>query len=267
VLAADSEVLPSRVIAIGASAGGLEALTLLLSALPKDVPATFVVAMHLAPSSPSVLARILSRAARFPFVEARDGEPLRPSHGYAAPPDRHVLVRAGRVYLWNGPRENYQRPAVDPLFRSAAAEYGARAVGVVLSGNLDDGSAGLRVLQNAGGMTAIQSPEDALFPGMPRFALASVRPDLVASAWTLGRWLDRVAREPAPRVPACPDCGRPFFELNGELVGCASPPGHLYPARTVFAGQDLVAVPSGRVRHFCAVRDNSPHRERPTKER
>ena len=193
-------VHPHRVIAIGASAGGLEALTLLLSAIPKDLPATLLVAMHLAPGLPSVLARILSRAACFPFTEARDGEPLRPSHGYTAPAGCHMLVRDGRLHLWHGPPQNHVRPAVDPLFRSAAA-YGAYAVGVVLSGNLDDGSAGLRAMQNAGAMTAVQSPEDALFPDMPRFALASVRPDRVASAWALGRWLDRVAREPAPHPP------------------------------------------------------------------
>ena len=253
-----------RVIVIGASAGGLEALTLLLSALSKDLPATILVAMHLAPATPSLLASILTRAAGFPFLEARDGDWLRPSRGYAAPPDRHLLVRDGKLSLWHGPRENHQRPAIDPLFRSAAAEYGAQAIGVVLSGNLADGSAGLWTMQRAGALTAVQSPEDALFPCMPRVALASLRPDRVAPASQLGRWIDRVTRDPIPaerrstisrrdtpvvcapnagHLPwergklsmlTCPDCGRAIFDFGaGELVRYACRTGHVYPRALV----------------------------------
>ncbi|HZD66216.1 MAG TPA: chemotaxis protein CheB, partial [Acidimicrobiales bacterium] len=173
------------VVAIGASAGGVEALSRLMAGLPEDLPAAVLVVLHVSPSSSSVLPGILTRSGRLPAHHAEDGEPLIAGRVYVAPPDRHLIVEDGKVTLWRGPRENGVRPAIDTLFRSVATTYGPAAVGVVLSGMLDDGTAGLLALKRAGAVCLVQDPADSAFPSMPASAVRFAHPDQVASARTM----------------------------------------------------------------------------------
>jgi two-component system, chemotaxis family, protein-glutamate methylesterase/glutaminase len=161
------------IVVIGGSAGAVEALIRLMPGLPAALPARVFVTVHI-PAYSSALPAILARSGRLPARHPRDGERTQPSMVYVAPPDQHLLVKPGFVRAVRGPRENGHRPAVDPLFRSAAAAYGARVVGVVLPGNLNDGSAGAVAVQHAGGTVIVQDPAEALYPSMPASALASV---------------------------------------------------------------------------------------------
>src|SRR5262245_31721431 len=169
-----------RIVVIGASAGGIEALRVLLAEIPPTFQASICVAIHTSAESPGVLADILGRKAQVPVTLDCDGCRLTSGHVYVAPPDRHLLVEPGRVRITKGPREHGFRPAIDPLFRSAAQVFGPAAIGVVLTGNLDDGTAGLWTIKKLGGIAIVQDPEDALFPSMPQHALDSVRADHVA---------------------------------------------------------------------------------------
>jgi two-component system, chemotaxis family, protein-glutamate methylesterase/glutaminase len=162
------------IVVVGASAGGVEALRALAGGLPEDLPAPVVVVLHIAKHAPSALPAILDRAGPLPAVAAEQGGPLVNGVIFVAPSDRHVLVDGGLLRLSPGPTENGHRPAIDPLFRSAAAGYGPRAVGVVLSGTLDDGTAGLVAITDRGGTALVQEPGDALYPGMPTSALENV---------------------------------------------------------------------------------------------
>jgi len=175
-LGADSpEARPAiqrEIVVIGASAGGVEALGKLVERLPPELPAAVFVVLHVLPGGTSVLPQILDRKSRIQAAAAIDGETVERGRIYVAPPDHHMLVADGRVHLTRGPRENGRRPAVDPLFRSAAREYGQRTIGVVLSGALDDGTAGLRMISDRGGATLVQEPGEALYPSMPSSALA-----------------------------------------------------------------------------------------------
>jgi two-component system, chemotaxis family, protein-glutamate methylesterase/glutaminase len=137
------------IIVIGASAGGFAVLQHLARDLPSDMPAALFVVWHTPPDGHGVLPDVLTRAGPLPAVHARDGEEIAPSRIYVAPPDHHLLVEHGHVRVTKGPKEHRFRPAVDPLFRSAAYAYGSRVVGVVLSGLLDDGTAGLRTIWTA----------------------------------------------------------------------------------------------------------------------
>ena len=169
-------------ITIGASAGGVEALTELVRGLPVDLPASVFVSLHVPPHGTSMLPQILSRRGPLPAHHARDGEPIEPGRIYVAPPDLHLLIHQGVVRLSRGPRENGFRPAIDPLFRTAARWHGPRVVGVILSGTLDDGTAGLLAIKERGGFAVVQDPDDALFPGMPRNAMDVVHVDHVLPA-------------------------------------------------------------------------------------
>jgi two-component system, chemotaxis family, protein-glutamate methylesterase/glutaminase len=166
-----------HIVVVGASAGGIEALRELVASLPEDFPAPICVVLHTSPQAPGVLDAILSRAGVLPARNARDRERLQPRRIYVAPPDCHLLIEPGIVRVTKGPRENRFRPAVDPLFRSAAQVFGPAAIGVVLTGNLDDGTAGLWTIKQLGGIAVVQTPEDALFPAMPQSALQNVQVD------------------------------------------------------------------------------------------
>jgi two-component system chemotaxis response regulator CheB len=165
------------IIVVGASVGGIDALRTIVGGLPKDFPAAVFIVLHTAPEAPGILADILDRAGVLPAAFAADGERIEPGRIYVAPPDRHLVIEPNRVRVTRGPKENRFRPAVDPLFRSAAQVYGPRVIGVVLTGYLDDGTAGLWAVKRLGGTAIVQDPHDALAPSMPASAMRQVRVD------------------------------------------------------------------------------------------
>src|SRR5262245_22600672 len=174
------------VVAVGASAGGVEALRTVIGGFPPDLPAAVTVVPHVPPSGESALPAILRRSTPLPVAHAKDDEDLVAGHVYIAPPDCHLLVQPGRVRVVRGPKENGMRPAIDPLFRSAAMSYGPRTIGVVLSGALADGAAGAYAIDRMGGSVIVQSPEDAGFPDMPLATIAADHPDRVLAAAEIG---------------------------------------------------------------------------------
>ncbi|ACO47446.1 chemotaxis protein CheB [Deinococcus deserti] len=259
-------------VVIGASAGGVSALMKLCAQLPSSFPAAVLVVQHVSPAHPSMLPRILSAAGTLHAIHPRDGQTLHPGMIYVAPPDHHLLVDGETVLLSRGPRENRSRPAIDVLFRSAAVEAGSRVIGVVLTGNLDDGTSGLHVIKQAGGLAVVQDPDDAEFASMPRSALNAVKVDHVAPLSELGALLaslvdDRarnhrptplasedvrrlevelgVAREEhalskgvtrlgAPSPLTCPECHGTLIEIReGTLVRFRCHSGHAYTAGTL----------------------------------
>jgi two-component system chemotaxis response regulator CheB len=186
-----------RVIVIGTSAGGVEALKILLSELPADLEAIPLAVLHMAPSSPGLLPELLSREGRLRCVHPAQGEKLQRGRFYLAPPDHHMLVEArGRIRLSHGPKENRSRPAIDPLFRSAALAFGTEVIGVILTGNLDDGTAGLLAVKRSGGLAIVQDPADAASPSMPRNAAQHVAIDHKVSLADLAAVLVRVSKQP-----------------------------------------------------------------------
>jgi two-component system chemotaxis response regulator CheB len=193
-----------RIVVIGASAGGIETLRQLVSGLPADFPCPIAVVVHTSPQSPGVLDEILSRSGPLTAINARNGSRLRPGRIYVAPPDHHLVIEPGHVRITKGPRENRFRPAIDPLFRSAAQVYGPAAIGVVLTGHLDDGTAGLWAIKQLGGVTIVQDPEDALFPSMPENAIRHVKVDYVVPIADVPALLVRLARTPAPEPVTAP---------------------------------------------------------------
>jgi two-component system, chemotaxis family, protein-glutamate methylesterase/glutaminase len=202
-------------VVIGASAGGVEALQELVSGLPPEFPAPVLIVMHISARSTSVLPQILSRRGQLPANFARDGDELLRGQIYVAPSDQHMLVHDGHIRLTRGPRENGHRPAIDPFFRSAARDADGRCIGVILSGLLDDGAAGLRFVQQHGGATIIQDPEEALFPSMPRAALGLMAPDRIVSAAEVARTLCELIEE-APPTQAPPPPGPPDADESGR---------------------------------------------------
>lgn len=193
-----------RLVVIGASAGGIDALKTIGAALPPDFPAPICVVVHTSADSPGVLDAILSRAGRLPAITARSGERLEPGRIYLPPPDHHLVVEPGILQITKGPKENRFRPAIDPLFRSAAQVYGPEVVGVVLTGSLDDGTAGLWTIKQLGGIAIVQDPDDATYPSMPASALRHVKVDYVVPLSEIASTLMHVVRSPVEarqRVP------------------------------------------------------------------
>ena len=188
--------MPVRDIAVvGFSAGGIEPLLRLVGGLPADFPGAVFVVHHFPPQSVSALPNILRRASALDVTQAVDGDVILPGRICVARPDQHLVLTGGRIRCTNGPREQGHRPAIDPLFRSAARVFGPRVVGVILSGTLDDGTVGLIEVKARGGLALVQEPEEASYPGMIMSALRSVAVDHVAPARELAAILDRVARE------------------------------------------------------------------------
>ncbi|MFS8104797.1 chemotaxis protein CheB [Lentzea alba] len=182
-------------VVVGASAGGVEALRELASALPPDLPATVVVVLHRPASRPSALASILDRSGPLPALDVRDGTPLRHGHIEVARPDHHVVVQSDRLRLSDTPAENGHRPAVDVLFRSAARARGPATIGVILTGAMDDGTAGMATIKSEHGLAVVQSPSDALCPGMPESVLRHVEVDHVVPVARMGALLARLVRD------------------------------------------------------------------------
>ena len=266
--------MPGRdIIVIGASAGGVEALKVVARSLPADLPAAVFVVLHVPARGTSILPQILTRNGPLAASHPSDGEAIVPGRIYVAPPDRHMLLRDGAIRLTRGPKENGLRPAADALFLSAARSYGRRVIGAVLSGTMDDGSAGLRAIKRRGGLALIQDPDDALYPGMPLNARRVVEIDEVLPIAEVGRALDRLAREvvdeaangPVPEameaeadfaefdleifadeanhpgIPSgfgCPDCGGAMWESSaGELLRYRCRVGHAWSAQGLLARQ------------------------------
>jgi len=191
-------VFKRDIIVIGASAGGLIAFETLVSQLPSNIPAAIFIVWHISPDYPSILPEILARATLLPVAHAIEREPLKPGRIYVAPPDHHLLVEPGYVRLSRGPRENRFRPAIDVLFRSAARYYGARVIGVVLSGSLDDGAAGLYAIKEQGGIAVVQDPSDALHSSMPRAAMKAVAVDHCVPIIEMGALLAHLVDKAIP---------------------------------------------------------------------
>jgi two-component system chemotaxis response regulator CheB len=245
----------------------VEALVGLLGALPADLPAAVLVCLHVAPGT-SVLPRILTRAGVLPASHPDDGEEIRTGRVYVAPPDRHLVVADGTMRLVGGPTVNRARPAIDPLFTSAAQSYDSRVIGVILSGMLDDGTAGLRAIRARGGLAVVQDPDDALFPGMPSSAVAFSNPDHIVPLARMAALLETLVTtpyEPRDPVPAaggddlpglvtdptvpfpgepvdlsCPDCSGTLRLVvdgdgKGEMFRCRV--GHVFSPETLLDGQ------------------------------
>jgi two-component system chemotaxis response regulator CheB len=192
------------IVVIGASAGGVEAIMAVLRQLPGDLKASIFVVCHMLPTAKSHLVDALNTAGPFVAKFADDEEAI--AHGivYVAPPDRHLLVKPGHVRITRGPRENRWRPAIDPLFRSAAVAYGERVIGVVLTGMLDDGTAGLLAIKRCQGVAVVQEPEEAAFPEMPRTALANVTVDHRLLISEMGHVIERLVAESVARSGTVP---------------------------------------------------------------
>jgi two-component system, chemotaxis family, protein-glutamate methylesterase/glutaminase len=260
------------IIVMGASSGGIESLMEIVSGLPSDLLAAIFVVLHVSPRGTTKFPEILTRAGHIPAAHALDKEPIRPGRIYVAPPDFHLLLRNGTIRLVRGPKENNARPAIDATFRTAARTYGPRVVGVVLSGALDDGTAGLSAIKERGGIALVQDPSDALFPDMPRNAMEAVKIDYCLPTREIASLLVRLALEPvkgeaAPPVPeemqkeseieamdmgtiedeekpgtpsvfGCPECGGVLWELqDDELLRFRCRVGHAYGAEGLLAAQ------------------------------
>jgi len=195
--------MPTRdIIVIGASAGGIDALQRLCSALPSNLPAAIFVAQHISPSAQSLLPKLLDRAGPMCALSPVDGQAIEPGHIYVSAPDLHLLLRPGQVLMRRGPYENRTRPAVNALFRSAAIHYGGRVIGVVLTGLLDDGTDGLIAIKAAGGLSMVQDPADAQWPSMPRNAIKRDHVDHALPLDLIPGMLLRLVREKAaPSLP------------------------------------------------------------------
>ena len=263
--------MQDRLVVIGASSGGIEALRTIASGLAADFPAPIAVVMHTAPDSPGLLHEIIDRAGPLRSVQARNGERLQAGRIYFPPSDHHVVVEPGRIRVTRGPKENRFRPAVDPLFRSAAQVYGPAAIGVILTGTLDDGTAGLWAIKKLGGTTVVQDPADAMFPEMPMSAVRHVQvdhcvplaemPPLLVQLTTAPTYAlsdvpvpehldveNRIAREEdplraglrhvsEPSTIACPDCHGVLMQLQeGGRVRFRCHTGHSYTAASLLSG-------------------------------
>lgn len=189
------------IIAIGGSAGSVEVIRQICRSLQPELPASVLIAVHVGASNRDVLAGILDNGGPLPATTAIEGEPLQPAHIYVAPSDHHLVIDGNIVRLGRGPRENMARPAIDPLFRSVGISGGPRAIGVLLSGMLNDGASGLADLKRCGGVTVVQSPLDAVESEMPQTALLASDVDYRAPATDLADLICRLLREePGPAI-------------------------------------------------------------------
>jgi two-component system chemotaxis response regulator CheB len=190
---------PQRIIVIGASAGGFEAFKKIVKGLPAQFNASIFIVWHISPDVPGILPQVLSGLNNIPAAHAFDGEEIKPGRIYVAPPDKHLLIEDERVRVTRGPKENCFRPAIDPLFRSAAYTYGKRVIGVILSGGMDDGTAGLWTVKQNGGIAIVQDPADAEVPSMPDSARRHVKVDHCVPVPEIAGLLVRLSEQPLPK--------------------------------------------------------------------
>ena len=261
--------MPQRdIIVIGGSAGSFDPLRIIISSLPASFPGSVLIVTHMMADFPSLLEEHLSSNSRVPVSQAADQEPIRRGHIYVARPDYHLTVEAGKMRVLRGPRENRHRPAIDPLFRTAARVYGQRVIGIILSGTLEDGSMGPVAVKQRGGVAVVQDPEDALCGDMPRNALQSVEVDYCLPAVDIAKLISRLSREsvelhsPTPSLLeqetdialerishsqhppgnpsefACPSCGGVLNELHeGKVLRFRCRVGHAYGPAALTADQ------------------------------
>jgi two-component system chemotaxis response regulator CheB len=238
-----SQVPKQDIVVVGTSAGGVEALRMMAAGLPADLKAAVFVVLHIGKGTNglSYMPEILSKAGPLPAVHPKNGEPIEIGKIYVAPPDCHLVLVPGNIQLSNGPKENRTRPAINPLFRSAALAYEDRVTGVILTGALDDGVAGLAEIKRKGGVAVVQDPQTALFPSMPENALKHVEVDHVTSLSDIGGLIARLAvternavqkEDPMERKPSqltCPGCRGPLSEeRQGTIVEYRCRVGHVY---------------------------------------
>ena len=260
------------IVVLGASAGGVEALVKFVNGLPADLPAAIFLVLHVPPQSPSMLPAILSRAGQLPACHPTDGTRIEHGNIYIAPPDHHMMLEQGRIRIVRGPKENRHRPAVDPLFRSAASIYGPRVIGVVLTGALDDGTAGLLAIKRQGGIAIVQDPVDAVYSGMPQNALEHVAVDYTLPLANIAHKVvhlvatevDKTMKHPVPKdmqnelsqvkmemtrqkddirvgTPSqysCPECGGVLWEIHDDkLLRFRCRVGHAFSIDSMMAEQ------------------------------
>lgn len=260
------------VIVIGGSSGGLAPLQRILADLPADLPAAVFVVLHI--GATSHLTEVLNHRTQMPVMRAVSGQAIEPGHIYVAIPGVHLLLHDSHILLRRGPRENMARPAIDPLFRSAACSFGGRVIGVLLSGALSDGSAGLRAIKRCNGVTVVQDPRDAAISEMPINALRYAQIDHVVAAHDMASLLVRLTHEPAGETPpipleirletaiaaqeisgmdveeqlgspsrfTCPECHGTLWEINdGALLRYRCHVGHAFTAETMLDAQTTQA--------------------------
>lgn len=262
---------PSRIIVIGTSAGGMEALKHLVIQFPASFPAPIFIVNHLAPETRSdVLVRSLDAMSSLPCIQPEDGQTFKNGHIYVAPSDHHMLIAKNKILITKGARENRYRPAIDPLFRSAAVAYGNRVIGIVLTGHLDDGTSGLTAIKKCGGTTVVQDPSDAAYPSMPTSALQNLKVDHCVPLAEIGELLSRLIQKKLrakkaiptdvaieakiaqrvlsdlPSVEAlgeqvpfnCPDCGGVLWKMSkGKLLRYRCHTGHAFTSAALLAAQ------------------------------
>jgi len=260
------------IIVLGASAGGVEALKTVIGGLPSDLPAAVFVVLHIPAGNVSLMPSIINREGTLPAHHPNDFEEITHGKVYVAPPDHHLLVDCEFVRVTRGPTENHHRPAVDPMFRSAAVSYGPRVIGVVLTGTLDDGTAGLQAIKKRGGLAIVQDPKDALYSGMPSSAIENVAVDHILPINEIAPMLAQLVQSPVPDdtlypVPAgmqletdiaamkptgvadanklgkpsgftCPECHGSLWEIdNGKMLRFRCQVGHAYSVNSVLEAQ------------------------------
>jgi two-component system chemotaxis response regulator CheB len=266
------EMAKRDIVVMGTSAGGFEALKRLVPQFPRDFDAAILLVIHTGPGRTNFVADLLNPLTPLTVSLARHDEPVEKGRIYVAPPDQHMLVIDGHIHLTRGPRENWVRPAVDPLFRSAAMSFGPRAIGVVLTGYLDDGAGGLVAIKRCRGLALVQDPADAAYPDMPRNAMRAVdvdyRPELGRMGAVLAELVDEDVNEEFTVPPdlalevaidmkakdrttpeimqqwgklvplSCPECGGPIWERQeGDLARYRCLVGHAFSAQSLLAEQ------------------------------
>ena len=262
-------------IVIGASAGGVQALLNLVTELPPNLAAAVFIVLHIPTDAPSMLPEILGRNAQLPVASATNDEEFRPGRVYVAPPDYHLLIERRRIKLVHGPKENFHRPSIDALFRSAAQWAGPRTIGVILTGSRSDGTAGMRAIKQRGGITIVQDPMEALFPSMPASVIHDIKVDYSLPLQRIPALLDHLSRQPADKegsypVPenieieariaqqemdsdeliesveklgkvsrlTCPDCHGALWEMyDDEILRFRCHVGHAFSAESLSEGQ------------------------------
>ena len=263
------------IIVIGASAGGVQALSTLVADLPRDLRAAVFIVLHVPAEPPSVLPEILGRFTVLPIGHAKNGERITPGRIYIAPPDQHLIVEETYIRLVHGPKENMHRPSIDTLFRSAARWAGPRVIGVVLTGARDDGKVGMRAIKLRGGIAIVQDPVEASFPSMPISVMQDISVDYSVPLREIAPLLSTLTHEPAEKegvfpVPeeveieakiagqqmdsgeliasverlgkvsklTCPECHGALWEINDEnILRFRCHVGHAYSAESLSSGQ------------------------------